>query len=48
MPEPFENRNGWVVFDLPSGKSPITKEMIDELVRADYEEEYQRALSPQR
>lgn len=44
----FQIKNGWVILDLPSGKAPITKEMVDELENADYEQEYQRALSPRR
>jgi len=44
----FQIKNGWVILDLPSGKAPITNEMIDELEKADYEQEFQRAISPRR
>ena len=42
----LKTKNGRVVFELPSGAPPLTNEKLDELERAEYDEEYRRALSP--
>jgi hypothetical protein len=44
----FKTKNGWVVFELPSGTPPLTGEMLDEWEKVEREEEYQRAFSPRR
>ena len=44
----FKTKNGWVIFEASPGTPPITNEMLDELEKADYEEEYRRAVSPRR
>ena len=44
----FATRNGWVVFDLPAGSPPLTGEMVEEMEKAGYDEEFRRALSPRR
>jgi len=47
VPE-FKMKNGWVLFDVPQGSPQLTNELLDEWEKADYDEEYQRALSPRR
>ena len=47
LPE-FKMKNGWVQFDLPPGTPPVTNEMLDEWEKADYDEEFRRAVSPRR
>jgi hypothetical protein len=44
----FQIKNGWVILDLPSGNAQISNEMLDELEKAGYEQEFQRAVSPRR
>ena len=44
----FKTKNGWVIYDLPAGAPPLTKEALGELERLDNEEEYLRAVSPRR
>jgi hypothetical protein len=44
----FKTKGGWVVFDLPPGSAPLTNELLDKWEAEDYEEEYQRAMSPRR
>ena len=44
----FKTKGGWVVFDLPPGSPPLTNELLDKWEAEDYEEEYQRAMSPRR
>ena len=44
----FKSKNGWVVFDLPTGTETLTHPMLDEWERSDEEEEYKRAFSPRR
>jgi hypothetical protein len=45
LPE-FKMKNGWVQFELPPGTPPLTNEKLDEWEKADYDEEFRRALSP--
>jgi len=44
----FETRNGWALLELPPGSPPLTMELMDKWENEDYEEEYQRAISPRR
>ena len=44
----FKTKNGWVVFDLPSGTPSLTNEMLEEWEKAEREEEHRRAFSPRR
>lgn len=44
----FKTKNGWVVFELPPDTLPLTNEMLDDWEKAEYDEEYRRALSPRR
>jgi len=48
VPPQFKTKNGWVVFELPVGAQPLTKKTLEEWEKAEYEEEYRRASSPQR
>lgn len=47
LPE-FKMKNGWVIFDMPPGQRPLTNEQLEEWEQQDYQEEYQRAISPRR
>ena len=44
----FKMKNGWVLFDLPPGAPPLTSEVVHQWEKAEYEEEYRRAVSPGR
>jgi len=44
----FKMKGGFVVFDLPPGSPPLTMERVKQIEQEDYEEEYQRAISPRR
>lgn len=44
----FKTKNGWVVFELPPGAPPISKETLDKWENAEHEEEHRRAFSPRR
>ena len=44
----FKTRNGFALFDLPPGSPEITHELLDQWEAEEYEEEYQRAMSPRR
>ena len=40
-------RNGWALLEAPENP-PLTNEMIEAWEQAEYQEEYQRAMFPQR
>jgi hypothetical protein len=44
----FKTKGGWVIFDLPPGSPPLTNELLDKWEEEEYEDEYQRAMSPRR
>jgi hypothetical protein len=44
----FKTKNGWVVFELPSGTQPITSETLHEWEKAEHEEAHRRTFSPRR
>ena len=44
----FKKKGGWVIFDLPPGSPPLTNELLDQWEAEDYDEEFQRAMSPRR
>ena len=44
----FKMKNGWVLFDLPPGAPPLTSEVVHQREKAEYEEEFRRAVSPGR
>ena len=44
----FKKKGGWAILELPPGSSPITNVLLDQWEAEDYEEEYQRAMSPRR
>jgi hypothetical protein len=47
VPE-FKTKNGWVIFERPTGAPPLTNELLDEWENADNEVEGRRAFSPRR
>jgi hypothetical protein len=47
LPE-FKMRNGWALLEPAPGTPPLTLEQIKQWQEDDYEEEYQRAISPRR
>ena len=44
----FKMKNGWVVFELPTGTPPLTNETLDAWEKAEGYEEHRRAFSPRR
>ncbi|MEO8096411.1 MAG: CopG family transcriptional regulator [Acidobacteriota bacterium] len=44
----LKTKNGWVIFDLPSGAPALTNEKVQKLENEGHEEEYRRAFSPRR
>lgn len=44
----FNTKNGWVVHDLPLNSPTMTLESLEKLKEEEYEDEFQRALSPRR
>ena len=44
----FKTKNGWAILDVPARSKPLTNEVLDNHEAMDYEEEYQRAISPGR
>ena len=41
----FKMKNGWVVFDLPAGESPLTNKKLDEWEKVEQVEEHRLAFS---
>ena len=44
----FETKNGWVVFERPSGSPALTSQLVDEYEKNGHDEEYELAFSPRR
>jgi len=44
----FKKRNGFALLELPPGSPPITNELLMKIEEEHYEEEYRRAMFPQR
>lgn len=42
----FKLKNGWVLFELALGSSPITNDHLADFEKTDNEAEHQRAFSP--